>query len=123
MRYRYDRDLGAVLPADGANFYEPNPKRADLACPMVIPDVAEYRTVAGDVARDGKRTVISSRSQHRDFLRRNGYVEVGNERLKSRKPVALSREKRIEDIKRAAYYVSQGRQHELGNDRPFGGSD
>ena len=40
---------------------------------MVMPDIAEYRNII-----DGE--VISSRSQHREFLRKHDLVEVGNEK-------------------------------------------
>jgi hypothetical protein len=40
---------------------------------MVMPDIQPYKAVAGD----GRW--ITSRSQHRNFLRENGLVEVGNE--------------------------------------------
>ena len=46
--------------------------------PMVMSDIKDYRAVAVDVAT-GKTPVITSRSRHREFLRRNGYIEVGNE--------------------------------------------
>lgn len=117
-RYRYDRDLGAVVEIrDGSNYFE------EPRGPHIIRDIEPYRTVAADVANEGKRSVIGSRSRHRAFLRDNGYVEVGNERMKPRQRIPLSKERRIEDIKRAIEYVRQGRGHELGNDRPFGGSD
>jgi hypothetical protein len=66
----------------------------------IIRDIEPYRTIASDVAAGGKRPVISGRRQHREFLRRNNYVEVGNE-----KPIAggrdsLSRSDRIADIRR-----------------------
>jgi hypothetical protein len=41
----------------------------------VIPDIQPYKAVAGDMA--GKW--IRSRKEHRAFLKRNGFVEVGNE--------------------------------------------
>lgn len=41
----------------------------------IIPDIKPYKAVAGDMA--GKW--ITSRSQHREFLKRNGFQEVGNE--------------------------------------------
>jgi hypothetical protein len=47
---------------------------------MVAPDIGAYQAVAVDVAT-GKAPVINSRSAHRDFLKRNGYIEVGNEPL------------------------------------------
>jgi hypothetical protein len=39
-----------------------------------------YQAVAVDVAT-GRPPVINSRSAHRDFLKRNGYTEVGNEKI------------------------------------------
>lgn len=39
---------------------------------MVMPDIREYKAVAG------KQETITSRAQHREFLRRNDLVEVGN---------------------------------------------
>lgn len=45
--------------------------------PQIIKDVEPYRAVATDV--DGKRPVIGGRRQHREFLQRNGYREVGND--------------------------------------------
>lgn len=55
-----------------------------VEAPMVAPDIGPYQAVAIDVAT-GKPPVINSRSAHRDFLKRNGYTEVGNERV-GRKP-------------------------------------
>lgn len=45
---------------------------------MVSPDIAPYKAVAGD--RMGQ--MISSRREHREFLKRNRFVEVGNEPMK-----------------------------------------
>jgi hypothetical protein len=55
-----------------------------IEAPMVAPDIGAYQAVAVDVAT-GKAPVINSRSSHREFLKRNGYQEVGNERI-GRKP-------------------------------------
>lgn len=41
----------------------------------VITDIEPYKAVAGDMA--GKW--IKSRKEHREFLKRNGFIEVGNE--------------------------------------------
>ena len=49
-----------------------------ICAPMVIADIQPYQSMGIDVAT-GKAPVISSRSEHRNYLRRNGYVEVGNE--------------------------------------------
>ncbi len=58
--------------------------RRIIEAPMVTPDIGAYQAVAIDVAT-GKPPVINSRSAHREFLQRNGYTEVGNERI-GRKP-------------------------------------
>ena len=52
--------------------------RRKICAPMVISDITPYQAMAVDVAT-GKAPVITSRSGHRAFLKRNGYVEVGNE--------------------------------------------
>ena len=44
--------------------------------PAVFGDITPYQAITGDM--QGKW--ITSRSQHRDFLRRNNLVEVGNEK-------------------------------------------
>lgn len=45
---------------------------------MVSPDIAPYQAVAGD--KMGQ--MIGSRREHREFLKRNRFVEVGNEPVK-----------------------------------------
>lgn len=45
---------------------------------MVSPDIAPYKAVAGD--RMGQ--MITSRREHREFLKRNRFTEVGNEPIK-----------------------------------------
>jgi hypothetical protein len=68
------------------------------AGPQIMSDIAPYRTAATDVAT-GKRAVIGGRRQHREFLRRNGYVEIGNDYLPPQRE-GLSRTERIADIRR-----------------------
>ena len=66
-----------------------------VCAPMVISDIQPYQAMGIDVAT-GKAPVIGSRSEHRNYLKRNGYVEVGNEMPKQR-------EKKIEgefDVRR-----------------------
>lgn len=48
----------------------------------VMPDIQAYQAMGGDVAMGGKAPVIQSRSQHRQYLKRNGYIEVGNEPMR-----------------------------------------
>ena len=55
-----------------------------ICAPMVIADIEPYQAAAVDVAT-GKAPVIKSRADHRAFLRRNGYAEVGNEMPKQEK--------------------------------------
>jgi hypothetical protein len=57
----------------------------------VMPDIGEYKSVV-----DG--TFVTSRSQHREHIRRHDLVEVGNERI-TRREEALPRIGH--DIKRA----------------------
>jgi hypothetical protein len=51
-------------------------RREEPKGPMIWGDLAPYTAVAGDMA--GKE--ISGRKAHRDFLRRNGFQEAGNEK-------------------------------------------
>ena len=69
------------------------------AAPMVISDLPEYRPVAAD-KHTGKRPIIGGRRQHREFLSRNGYQEVGNDYVEPQRE-QLSREDRIGDIRRS----------------------
>lgn len=66
--------------------------------PMVIGDIEPYRAVAAD--QNGKRPVIGGRRQHREFLQRNGYQEIGNDYVPPRRE-HLSQGGRVSDIKRA----------------------
>lgn len=69
-----DRDLPACCGAQMAR---------KIIAPYVAPDIGPYQAVAVDVAT-GRAPVINSRSAHREFLKRNGYAEVGNESIGSR---------------------------------------
>lgn len=50
----------------------------------LIGDIEPYRAMGSDVAT-GNAPVIGGRAQHREYLRRNGYVEIGNESFAPRK--------------------------------------
>lgn len=54
--------------------------RRKVCAPFVQGDTAGYQAVAID-HKTGRAPRIEGRAQHREFLRRNGYVEVGNEKL------------------------------------------
>lgn len=47
----------------------------------VMPDLQPYQAVASDV-ESGTAPMIQGRRQHREFISRNGYVEIGNEKPK-----------------------------------------
>lgn len=49
-----------------------------IFAPYVVADIQPYQAMGVDVA-SGKAPIINSRSEHREYLRRNGYVELGNE--------------------------------------------
>jgi hypothetical protein len=97
-RYVYDATLDAMVEIGvGSNYPRDTPSGL-----QIIRDIEPYRTAASDVASDGKRVVIGSRSRHREFLRDNRYVEVGNEVPSSGPMPQLStREERVNDIRRA----------------------
>lgn len=67
--------------------------------PMVISDLEPYRPAAAE-KHTGKRPVIGGRRQHREFLSRNGYVELGND-MPTPRHEQLSQTDRIADLKRA----------------------
>jgi hypothetical protein len=67
--------------------------------PLIIPDLVPYKAVAADIAT-GKAPVITSRSQHREFLKRNDYVELGNEMPKPRQKPEPDRREIGRTIKR-----------------------
>lgn len=72
-RYRYDRETKTVLPLDEwlARNGDPSNKAHH-----VIPDIEPYKAVTGDMCGQW----VTSRKEHREFLRRNNLVEVGNEK-------------------------------------------
>ena len=73
QRYRYDKTLQQVVPIN--EWYERN-AASSTKTHYVIGDIEPYQPVTGDM--QGKW--ITSRKQHREFLRRNNLVEVGNEK-------------------------------------------
>jgi hypothetical protein len=118
-RYRYDPDMDCLVPImDRRNDVDAPPSG-----PMIIKDIDGYRTIAGDVAHEGKRVHIGSRSRHREFLRDNGYVEVGNDfdrgqvneglpRRETKAEFQAKRRSRVEAIKMAIDLVRTGRVNE-----------
>ncbi len=74
-------DLEKEWPAACYSHFGPTPYRRSI---QIIKDIEPYKAVAVDKVT-GKRPKIGSRSEHREFLKRNGYHEVGNEPVKERK--------------------------------------
>jgi putative FmdB family regulatory protein len=54
------------------------PRVQELSAAHISPDIAPYRAVTGD--RAGQ--FITSRREHREFLKRNRLVEIGNDKPK-----------------------------------------
>ena len=77
-RYRaiFDsRGLKAEIENDQVVFWREDPQydtASDLPRPMVVRDIEPYQNMI-----DGK--MISSRAEHREFIRRNNVIEIGNE--------------------------------------------
>jgi hypothetical protein len=75
---------------------------------QIIADIQPYRAVAEDCAT-GKAPIIMNRREHKEFLRRNQYVEVGNEYNKGpraeRHHTAAAFDSPREDIRRAVRKV------------------
>lgn len=74
---------------------------------QIIKDISPYKAVAVD-KRTGKVPVIKSRREHKEFLRSNGYVEVGNEPIRKTPDYEVQDSRR--DIKQAMDKIrSEGR--------------
>lgn len=115
-RYFYDDEIGVYSP--GGNY--PSPDMEKPKGPQIIKDIEGYRTAAGDIASGGKRIHIGSRSRHREFLRDNRYVEVGNDydkrqvddrqpRRQSKADFIAQQQQRVQAIKNAVNLVRTGR--------------
>lgn len=74
--------------SDGRNYVLPEyggtEGPAGSSTPYVMRDLGEYRSVV-----DG--SFISSRSQHREHMRRHDLIEVGNERMPTRREESTPR--------------------------------
>jgi len=55
---------------------------APIKAPAIVPDIPAYQAMGIDKAT-GKAPVIEGRVQHRAYLKRNGYVELGNDAPKA----------------------------------------
>jgi len=92
----HDGSSYRVLPEYGG---EP-PQDNSTGCGVfVMKDIGEYTSTV-----DGTR--ITTRSQHRDHLRRHDMIEVGNERVRTQTQ-EMSRAERGNDIRRAMAQLSE----------------
>jgi hypothetical protein len=69
------------------------PMVLELQGAFVVPDIAPYKAVAGDRAGQW----ITSRRKHKEFLKRNKLIEIGNEKPKDTKlmrPIHTDKERR-----------------------------
>lgn len=94
----YDVDLDTMVEiTPGVSNHVPENPASGV---QIIRDIEPYRPVGADV--DGK-SVIGGRRQHREFLARNHYIEVGNETPKPTTPSWVEqrrdRDDRARDIK------------------------
>lgn len=67
-RYRYDQNLGKMIEVTQDVVVE-------RKGPYIMPDIEPYRAVGPEYG-----TLITSRSKHKEYLRRHNLIEVGNER-------------------------------------------
>lgn len=99
-RWIWDKDLQSLVEiGEGSNRGEPE-KRVPMM--GVMSDIKPYQAVGTDIAI-GAPPIIGGRRQHREFLRRNDYIEVGNEKPIQRKAPGdyLCKKDRQADIVRA----------------------
>jgi hypothetical protein len=68
--------LVKIKTATGTRYVSPESLKKKPKTHHIIPDIEPYRVVAGDRAGE----YITSRSEHREYLRRNNFIEVGNEK-------------------------------------------
>ncbi|MXX90247.1 MAG: hypothetical protein F4Y68_13570 [Boseongicola sp. SB0665_bin_10] len=76
-RYRYDRDFGCmveVTPWTGHN--DPPPRNDELAAPLLQIDAYHRNPVQSPV----DLTALESRQDVREHNRRNGVIDIGNDR-------------------------------------------
>lgn len=92
-------DLDQPWPVKCLSHFKARGARSDLARPTIVSDIKEYRATAIDKAT-GQRPVIGGRRQHREFLRDNGYRELGNEMPAVRRQ-EMSQTERVADIRRS----------------------
>ena len=69
--YRYDKKLGRMVEVTNRDTRDTEDRKG----PYVMGDIKPYQAVGPEYG-----TWITSRSQHRAYLKRHNLIEVGNER-------------------------------------------
>lgn len=77
MKARFIWDRATMTLVDPATYYasKPAPQRSHLACPTIHGDFSDPVLCLADGVRYG------SKGEYRAALRRNGCIEVGNEKI------------------------------------------
>jgi hypothetical protein len=77
MKARFIWDRAAMQLVDPATYYanKPPAQRSHLSCPSIHGDFTDYTLCPADGVRYG------SKGEYRAALRRNGCIEVGNEKI------------------------------------------
>lgn len=87
---------GKVIPKEEAEPYNP-----EWAVSIISDNM-------DPVKHHGTGRIIDSKAKFRADTRASGCVEIGNERIQARNPIALDRRQRREDIKRTIYNLRNG---------------
>lgn len=113
--WRFDKTTGqAVLtesfgdPIAPKDFLSPNSTLTKRGI-SVISDIETYRSPID-------RTVIRSRSEHRDHMKRHGVVELGTEKMHA--PIKAQRPRAGHDIKKAIEMVRSGHRAQRADFNP-----
>jgi hypothetical protein len=114
-RWRFNRDTGKSElvesfgePIDAKPLFSPN-STFTIRGISVIRDLEPYKSPID-------RTVIRSRSEHRDHMKRHGVVELGTEKMHA--PIKAQRPRAGHDIKRAIEMVRSGHKAERADFNP-----
>lgn len=84
--HRQRHEILSLAQHDDAEFIHcKKPMVQVLRAPQIIKDIEPYQAMGGDVAKGNKAPHIGSRREHKEYLRRNGYVEVGTAKPKEQK--------------------------------------
>jgi hypothetical protein len=75
-------DMDEAWPQACLGHFVPGAKASDGV--QIIKDIEPYQAMGADVAAKGNAPKIGGRRQHREYLKRNGYHEVGTEPVRQK---------------------------------------